>query len=144
MTSSVNYPRVFVCSHPNKYGLTTGVSQLQGTKPGCSDSGDVLADSSDVSFLVQEKSLDGSFDLADVKKAADKCVSLCRAGGQGGRRDAVEELERKVMELNEHQRKVQEQMAHKHNGKNHVWCRGKRKLQTELFSQLNVNIPDIK
>lgn len=57
--------------------------------------------------------MDGSSDLADIKEAADKCVSLCRGGAQGG--GAVEELERKVMELNEYRR--QEQMAHKHHGK---------------------------
>lgn len=51
-------------------------------------------------------------------EAAHKCLGSGRAGAQGDRRDAVEELERKVLELNEHQRKVQVQMAQKHNGKN--------------------------
>lgn len=81
-----------------------------------------LTNLSDVSFLLQDKSLDSySSELADIKKAAEaahKCLGSGRAGAQGDREDAVEELERKVLELNEHQRKVQDQMAHKHNGKN--------------------------
>ncbi|XP_049455824.1 kinesin-like protein KIF20B isoform X1 [Epinephelus fuscoguttatus] len=58
-------------------------------------------------------------ELAEIKKAAEaahKCLGSGRAGAQGSRGDAVEELERKLLELNEHQRKIQEQMAHKHNG----------------------------
>lgn len=50
-------------------------------------------------------------------EAARKCLGSSRAGAQGDRRDAVEELEAKVPELNEHQQEVQEQMAHKDNGK---------------------------
>lgn len=74
---------------------------------------------SDVSYLLQDTSLDSfSSELAGIKKAAHKCLGSCRAGAQEDRRAAVEELERKVLELNEHQQKVQEQMAHKHNGKN--------------------------
>uniref|UniRef100_A0A8C4GGY7 Kinesin-like protein KIF20B n=2 Tax=Dicentrarchus labrax TaxID=13489 RepID=A0A8C4GGY7_DICLA len=60
-----------------------------------------------------DKSLDSySSEWAGIKKAAEaahKCLGSGWAGAQG--RDAVEELERKVFELNEHQRKVQE-----HNG----------------------------
>ncbi|XP_074503155.1 kinesin-like protein KIF20B isoform X2 [Sebastes fasciatus] len=64
-----------------------------------------------------DTSLDSfSSELAGIKKAAHKCLGSCRAGAQEDRRAAVEELERKVLELNEHQQKVQEQMAHKHNG----------------------------
>ncbi|XP_076600042.1 kinesin-like protein KIF20B [Chaetodon auriga] len=67
-----------------------------------------------------DKSLDShSSDLAGMEmatEAAHKCLGSGRAGAQGDRRDAVEELEGKVLELNEPQQKVQEQMAHKHNG----------------------------
>lgn len=74
----------------------------------------------DVSFLLQDKSLDSySSEFEGIKKAAEaahKCLGLGRAGAQGCKRDAVEELERKVLELNEHQWKVQK-MAHKHSGK---------------------------
>ncbi|XP_044070074.1 kinesin-like protein KIF20B isoform X2 [Siniperca chuatsi] len=67
-----------------------------------------------------DKSLDSySSELAGIKKAAEaahKCLCSGRTGAQGDGRDAGEELERKVLELNEHQWKVQEQMAHKHNG----------------------------
>lgn len=83
-----------------------------------------LTNFSDVSFLLQDKSLDSySSELADIKKAAEaarKCLVSGQAGTQGDRDDTVEELERKVLELNEHQRKVQDQMAHKHNGKTHM------------------------
>lgn len=51
--------------------------------------------------------------MAGIKKTADKCLSLFRAGARGDRRDAVEELERKVSALSE-------QMALKHNGKKHI------------------------
>ncbi|XP_070697167.1 kinesin-like protein KIF20B [Pempheris klunzingeri] len=68
-----------------------------------------------------DKSLDPySSELAGIKKAADaahKCLDLGRTGTRGDRGDAVEELERKVLELNEHQRKVQDQMVNRHNGK---------------------------
>ncbi|GAA6235615.1 kinesin-like protein KIF20B [Lates japonicus] len=67
-----------------------------------------------------DKSLDSySSELAGIKKAteaAHKCLGSGQAGPWGDRNDAVEELERKVLELNEHQRKVEEQMAHKHKG----------------------------
>ncbi|XP_041803723.1 kinesin-like protein KIF20B [Chelmon rostratus] len=66
-----------------------------------------------------DKSLDSYSDLAGMKlstEAARKCLGSSRAGAQGDRRDAVEELEAKVPELNEHQQEVQEQMAHKDNG----------------------------
>ncbi|XP_047191048.1 kinesin-like protein KIF20B isoform X2 [Scophthalmus maximus] len=63
-----------------------------------------------------DKSLDctsSSFsDLAEIKMAAEaarKCLGSGRAG-------TVEELERKVLELHEHQRRVEEQEAHKHLG----------------------------
>ncbi|XP_039640640.1 kinesin-like protein KIF20B [Perca fluviatilis] len=58
-----------------------------------------------------DTSLDSS-ELADIKKAAEaahKCLDSGRAGAQADRGDFVEELERKVLEL-------QEQMALKHNG----------------------------
>ncbi|CAJ1066835.1 LOW QUALITY PROTEIN: kinesin-like protein KIF20B [Xyrichtys novacula] len=67
-----------------------------------------------------DKSLDShSSELADIKKAAEaahKCLASGRGGTLRDREDAVEELERKVLELNEHQRRVQEQMAHKPGG----------------------------
>nr|XP_046257693.1 kinesin-like protein KIF20B isoform X2 [Scatophagus argus] len=60
-----------------------------------------------------DQSLDSySSELADVKKAAEaahKCLGSGRAEAQRGRRVTVEELERKMLQLNE-------QMAHKHNG----------------------------
>ncbi|XP_045921132.1 kinesin-like protein KIF20B isoform X2 [Micropterus dolomieu] len=65
-----------------------------------------------------DKSLDCS-ELAGIKKAteaAHKCLGSGRTAAQGDIRDAVEELERKVLEMNEHQQKVQQPMAHKHNG----------------------------
>ncbi|XP_070772238.1 kinesin-like protein KIF20B [Enoplosus armatus] len=67
-----------------------------------------------------DKSLDSySSELAGIMmatEAAHKCLGSGRTGTQGDRRDTVEELERKVLELNEYQKKVQEQIAHKHNG----------------------------
>ncbi|XP_042358648.1 kinesin-like protein KIF20B isoform X2 [Plectropomus leopardus] len=83
---------------------------------------------------VMDTSLDSfSSDLAEIKKAAEaahKCLGSGRAGGTG---DAVEELERKVLELNEHHRKVQEQMAHKHNGEvSGVEDEEKRRLLSQL------------
>lgn len=84
----------------------------------------MVADSSDVSFLEQEKSEASSSDLADIEKAA-----------QGG--GAVEELERKVMELNEYRRQVQEQTADKLHGKDPVCYRGRRRRLTELLQMLN-------
>lgn len=77
-----------------------------------------LTNFSDVLFLLQDKSLDCS-ELAGIKKAteaAHKCLGSGRTAAQGDIRDAVEELERKVLEMNEHQQKVQQPMAH--NGKN--------------------------
>ncbi|XP_030296755.1 kinesin-like protein KIF20B isoform X2 [Sparus aurata] len=84
-----------------------------------------------------DKSLDSySSELAGIKMAAEaahKCLGSGRAGAQGDRRDAVEELERKVLELNEHQRKVQVQMAQKHNGEtNEVMDQEKRRLLFQL------------
>lgn len=83
-----------------------------------------LINFSDVFFRLQDKSLDSySSELAGIKKAAEtahKCLGSGQAGPWGDRNDAVEELERKVLELNEHQRKVKEQMAHKHKGKIHM------------------------
>lgn len=76
---------------------------------------------SDVSLLLQDKPLDAnSSELADIMKAAEaarKCPASGRARAVGHREDAVEELERKVLELNEHEREVQEQMALKLRGK---------------------------
>ncbi|XP_039995193.1 kinesin-like protein KIF20B isoform X2 [Xiphias gladius] len=67
-----------------------------------------------------DKSLDSrSSELAAIKKvaeAAHKCLGSGQAGPWADRSVAVEELERKVLELNEHQQKVGEQMAHKQNG----------------------------
>ncbi|XP_056251669.1 kinesin-like protein KIF20B [Seriola aureovittata] len=64
---------------------------------------------------VMDKSLDSfSSDLAGIKEAAEaahKCLDSGQAGRRGDGSDAVEELERKVLELTKHQ-----QMAHKHNG----------------------------
>uniref|UniRef100_A0A3B4TKT5 Kinesin family member 20Ba n=1 Tax=Seriola dumerili TaxID=41447 RepID=A0A3B4TKT5_SERDU len=64
---------------------------------------------------VMDKSLDSfSSELAGIKEAAEaahKCLGLGQAGRHGDGSDTVEELERKVLELNKHQ-----QMAHKHNG----------------------------
>ena len=65
----------------------------------------------DVSFLLQDNSLDPySLDLTDINEAAGKCLGSGELG-------AVVELERKVLELHEHQKKVQEQDAHEHKGK---------------------------
>ncbi|XP_027131334.1 kinesin-like protein KIF20B isoform X3 [Larimichthys crocea] len=64
--------------------------------------------------LAMDKSLDSS-EFAGMKKAAEaahKCLCSGRAGARGDARGALEELERKVLELNEHQ-----QMVHKHKGK---------------------------
>ncbi|XP_071336035.1 kinesin-like protein KIF20B [Trachinotus anak] len=67
-----------------------------------------------------DKSLDSfSSELAGIKEAAEAahiCLGSGQAGPRGDRSDAIEELERKLLELNEHQRKAEEQMAHKHNG----------------------------
>ncbi|KAE8280969.1 Kinesin-like protein KIF20B [Larimichthys crocea] len=60
--------------------------------------------------LAMDKSLDSS-EFAGMKKAAHKCLCSGRAGARGDARGALEELERKVLELNEHQ-----QMVHKHMG----------------------------
>ncbi|KAM3605690.1 uncharacterized protein V6R79_003069 [Siganus canaliculatus] len=69
--------------------------------------------------LALDTSLDScSSELAMIKKAAEaahKCLCSGRAGAQGEQRDAVEKLERTVLELTEHQRKVREQMAHSRN-----------------------------
>ncbi|KAM8739483.1 kinesin-like protein KIF20B isoform 1-T1 [Acanthopagrus schlegelii] len=91
-----------------------------------------------------DKSLDSySSELAGIKMAAEaahKCLGSGRAGAQGDRRDAVEELERKVLELNEHQRKVQVQIAHKHNGEaNDV----NNEEKTRLLCQLQLKSSEV-
>lgn len=50
--------------------------------------------------------------MKKAAEAAHKCLCSGRAGARGDARGALEELERKVLELNEHQ-----QMVHKHKGK---------------------------
>ncbi|XP_059215489.1 kinesin-like protein KIF20B [Centropristis striata] len=66
-----------------------------------------------------ETSLDCySSELAGIKKAAEaahKCLCSGGAGALGEEGDAVEELERKMLDLNEHPQKDQEQRAIKHN-----------------------------
>ncbi|XP_073337533.1 kinesin-like protein KIF20B isoform X2 [Pagrus major] len=99
-----------------------------------------------------DTSLDSySSELAGIKMAAHKCLGSGRAGAQGDRRDAVEELKRKVLELNEHQRKVQEEMAHKHNGEaNEVEDEAKRRLLFQLqqksseVAQLEKKVGDLQ
>ncbi|XP_067466947.1 kinesin-like protein KIF20B isoform X2 [Thunnus thynnus] len=75
-----------------------------------------------------------SSDLAGMKKvpeAARSCPGSGRAGPQGDGCDAVEEPE--VSELNEHRRKVQEQLAHKSAGKSSgVEDEEKRSLLSQL------------
>ncbi|KAM6996878.1 kinesin-like protein KIF20B isoform 2-T2 [Tautogolabrus adspersus] len=66
-----------------------------------------------------DKSLDNySSELADVKKAAEAvhiCLASVRDGTQGHREDAGKEMERKVLELNELQQKLQKQVAYRSN-----------------------------
>ncbi|KAM9345101.1 kinesin-like protein KIF20B [Symphorus nematophorus] len=52
----------------------------------------------------------------EAAEAAREYVGSVRAGARGDGRHAVEELERRVLGLNEHQQRAQEQMSHKHNG----------------------------
>ncbi|KAI3363512.1 hypothetical protein L3Q82_012110, partial [Scortum barcoo] len=102
-------------TYTSRYGLSFLFQDTQVMCPLIS-----LTNFSDVSFLLQDKSLDSySSELAGIKRvaeAAHKYLGSGRAGAQGDGRDTAEELERKVSELNEQQLKVQDQMAHKHNG----------------------------
>ncbi|XP_040906538.1 kinesin-like protein KIF20B [Toxotes jaculatrix] len=89
-----------------------------------------------------DTSLDSySSELADIKKAAEaaqRCLGSDQAGPCGDRSDAVEELERKVLELNEHQRKVEEQMTKKHNGETFgVEDEEKKQLLAQLQEKLS-------
>ncbi|KAF0027822.1 hypothetical protein F2P81_020563 [Scophthalmus maximus] len=86
-----------------------------------------------------DKSLDctsSSFsDLAEIKMAAEaarKCLGSGRAG-------TVEELERKVLELHEHQRRVEEQEAHKHLGQ----TGGEEEERRTLLSRLREKSSEI-
>ncbi|XP_029306118.1 kinesin-like protein KIF20B [Cottoperca gobio] len=75
-----------------------------------------------------------SSELSGIKK----CLCSGRAGAQVVRGDAGEELERKVLELNEHQQKAHEQMAHKHNGDaGGVEDEEKRRLLFQLQEKLS-------
>ncbi|XP_029377077.1 kinesin-like protein KIF20B isoform X2 [Echeneis naucrates] len=68
---------------------------------------------------VEDKTLDSYSELAGIKvatEAAHMCLCAGQAGALGDRSDAIEELDRKILELKEHQQKAEEQTAHKHNG----------------------------
>ncbi|XP_042288675.1 kinesin-like protein KIF20B isoform X1 [Thunnus maccoyii] len=92
-----------------------------------------------------------SSDLAGMKKvpeAAGSCPGSGRAGPQGDGCDAVEEPE--VSELNEHRRKVQEQLVHKSAGKSSgVEDEEKRSLLSQLqektseVAQLEKQVADL-
>ncbi|XP_069394674.1 kinesin-like protein KIF20B isoform X2 [Paralichthys olivaceus] len=93
-----------------------------------------------------DKSLDPSSDSTDIKeaaKAARKCLGSCEIG-------AVEELERKVLELYEHQEKVKEKDAHKHKGETIEEDEEKMKLLSQLqeksseVSQLEKQVEDLQ
>ncbi|XP_060896374.1 kinesin-like protein KIF20B isoform X1 [Labrus mixtus] len=102
-----------------------------------------------------DKSLDNySSELADVKKAADAvhiCLASVRDGTQGDREDAVEEMEKKVLELNELQQKLQKQVAYRSNAKpSSEQSEEKRRLISELqeesleISRLKKQVEDLK
>lgn len=69
-------------------------------------------------LFLQDNSRHSFAELVDVNKATDECLNLCRAVAEGGRGDVTEELERKLLVLSEQMRKVQQQRAQKHYGKN--------------------------
>ncbi|XP_074531941.1 kinesin-like protein KIF20B isoform X2 [Halichoeres trimaculatus] len=91
-----------------------------------------------------DKSLDtSSSELADIMKATEaarKCLASGRAGALGGREDAMEELERKVLGLNEHQQKVQEQRALKLTEEPSTEVDEEK---TKLFSQLQEKMSEV-
>ncbi|XP_027131333.1 kinesin-like protein KIF20B isoform X2 [Larimichthys crocea] len=93
--------------------------------------------------LAMDKSLDSS-EFAGMKKAAEaahKCLCSGRAGARGDARGALEELERKVLELNEHQ-----QMVHKHKGEDEEKNRLLVQLQekSSQVAQLEKQVGDLQ
>lgn len=67
--------------------------------------------------FLQDNSQHSFAEAVDVKKATDECLNLCRAVAEGSRGDNTEELERKMLVLNEQMHKVQQWMAQKHGKK---------------------------
>ncbi|CAG05135.1 unnamed protein product [Tetraodon nigroviridis] len=84
---------------------------------------------------VQDNSQHSFAEAVDVKKATDECLNLCRAVAEGSRGDNTEELEKKMLVLNEQMHKVQQWMAQKHGEAKNVKQEEKGMLLFELLEK---------